>query len=103
MAFIFCFKEKEMKIRRTINGETVEIELTYDELRHAKDEFNFENEKADLFDVADSAGVKVPEDKVEDILIYARHLRQKNEYYMDGYWSSLKDSLYFTLDNEDEK
>lgn len=89
--------------RKTESGELVVVELTQSELRAAHDEYDFQNEKDDLLDVASSEGVELPEDfPAEDVLIQARHLRSKNECYMEGYWDSLKDAMYEELENKED-
>lgn len=93
-----------MKIKRNVGVCEMDIELSYEELRKAHEEYDFINERQDMLDCASAEGITLPEDfPFEDALIEAEHFRSKNDYYMESYWDSIKMAMYEELEKyEDE-
>lgn len=76
--------------------------LTQEELRQAAIEYKRQQEMADLLSVAESEGIEIPSEQIDDVLAEAKHLRDKNEDYMNAYWASLKDALIENSHNQIE-
>lgn len=70
-----------MKIKRTVNGQEYEFELTPAELQLAKDELNEKNYREDVERVVDDLGIYLSKKKTERaIKIYTDLMSESKEW-----------------------
>lgn len=79
-----------MKIKREINGQTLEFELTFSELTAAYDEYNLDGALADMKDIYEQSDVdvKFSEESLKKLTRQALHNLSKNDSYFEAYWET---------------
>ena len=89
-----------MKIKREVNGETVEFELTKDEMWKAYDECEhiIDVETVDFYAEDD----EIPDDKIDDVAnryrnLYGRYLEEDTDVRYD----CVRDAIREVLGNDD--
>lgn len=84
-----------MKIKRIIDGQEVEIELTGTELSDAHSEYELENAVEDIKGIYQQSDCEIEfsDDQLEAIAERAIHNLGKNDMYWDTYWSSFNDTF----------
>ena len=97
-----------MKISREINGQMVELELTFSELMAAHDEYSLDCAIADVNDVYEQRlerDLELSDEQLKSIAEQALHNLSKNDSYYDAYWESFKytfkDCIEELLNNND--
>ena len=91
-------------VRENAIGRKIEIELTDEEIREAFYEHEFKVLKQEILDVADSKGFSLPKDfPFEDVALEVKHLRSKDESYMEGYWDDISTAIFEELERMERK
>lgn len=74
-----------MKIKRIINNQEIEIDLTPDEIRNAHEEYHLECIKYDIL----SRYTSNDETALKRATAIAENILDKNDGYLESYWASL--------------
>lgn len=83
-----------MKIKRNINGQEMEFELTFHELMYAHEEYEFECMCEDIkMSLEENDGIKWSDDKLKRIAKIALNNLHKDDCYYDAFWNSVWDTL----------
>ena len=91
-------------VRENDAGYRIEVELTDDELKKAHYEYESKVMRQEMQDVADSKGLKLPDNfPFDDVESEIRHLRSKDECYMDGYWGAIGTAIIEELERMETK
>lgn len=80
-----------MKITRTINGETVTITLTDEEVRQVVEEERRENLKEDIRYWLEDHGEEETDELIDDMVDYITH----NEDSDRSLWDNIASAFYF--------
>lgn len=84
-----------MKIKRNVNGQEMEFELTFRELIDAHEEYEFECMCEDIkMSLEQNDDIEWSEDKVKKVAKFALDDLHKSDNYYDAFW----DSVWTTLD-----
>jgi hypothetical protein len=90
-----------MKIKRIINGEEIEFELTVSELIQAHEEYELDCAIDDVISIYDQGeyDVDLSEEQLEEVTRLALHNLSKNDGYYESYWMSFEYTLEQYIDN----
>lgn len=96
-----------MKIKRVVNGQEIEFELTESELLRAHEEFELDCAVDDVRSKYEENeyDINLSEEQLKEVAILALHNLSKNDGYYESYWMSVEDTLEEYIDdikNEEE-
>lgn len=96
-----------MKIKRIVNGQEVEFELTDAELLKAHEEFEFDCAVDDVISKYEENeyDISLSEEQLKEVATLALNNLSKNDGYYESYWLSIEYTLEEYIDdikNEEE-
>ena len=82
-----------MKIKRNVNGQEMEFELTYAEVADAHTEYEFDSTWEDIKTQCEDDYVGVTDEDIRKMTNKALHYLYKNDYYYEAYWDSVRSAI----------
>lgn len=90
-----------MKIKREVNGQMMEFELTDNEMGAAYAEWEHIGDMQDVRRFHEDEDLDMPESVVSEIAETARDMMNNSDAYMDEWWRCVRDAYVEVTGNED--
>ena len=90
-----------MKIKRVVNGEEMEFELTDSELIQAHEEYELDCAIYDVISICEDNEyeTKLSDEQLKEVAALALHNISKNDGYYESYWMSFEYTLEQYIDD----
>lgn len=90
-----------MKIKRVVNGEEMEFELTASELIQAHEEHQLDCAIDDVISICEEReyDINLSDEQLREVTKLALHNLSKNDGYYESYWTSFEYTLEQYIDD----
>ena len=94
-----------MKIKRVVNGQEMEFELTDSELIQAHEEYEFDCAIDDIVSICEDNeyDITLSDEQLKEVTKFALHNLSKNDGYYESYWASFEYTLEEYIENIQNK
>ena len=90
-----------MKIKREVNGQMLEFELTYNEMSAAFTEWEHVGDMQDVRSFHEDEDLEMPDNVVSEIADTARDMMNNSDTYMDEWWECIRAAYKEVVGNDD--